>query len=130
MRSEPVRPTVLLVEDDLIQGVALEMLLNDAGLKVDHVPNATAAEDWLRHTERQPDLILSDYRLRSDISGLELIRRLRDMADKSVPAILLTGDLDDDVARAATAEGCRILHKPYCPGLLLDMTQTLLSAAA
>ncbi|NTV11473.1 MAG: response regulator [Zoogloea sp.] len=104
--------TVLVVEDDPIQGFALEMLLGDAGLQVRHFLDACSAEAWLRQAGEPPKLILSDYRLDGDICGLALIRRLRDVAGQSVPAVLLTGDLDDDVTEAAAIENCGILHKP------------------
>ena len=60
-------------------------------------------EVWLAESARQalrtlstehvlPDLILSDYRLRGDDDGVDVIAAIREALASEVPALIITGD--------------------------------------
>ena len=65
-----------------------------------------------RLEEAQPDLVLSDLRLRAGLTGFNVVERVRAMLGQQVPAIILTGE----TGKAELAEGQRrnltFLHKP------------------
>jgi signal transduction histidine kinase/CheY-like chemotaxis protein len=65
-----------------------------------------------------PDLVLSDFRLRGDESGIEAIRRLR-QAHPGLPALLISGDTARARLHEARAAGLTLLHKPLSAHMLL-----------
>lgn len=63
------------------------------------------------------DVILADYHLHRD-DGLELISRLRQMAGRQVPAILITADRSKQVQDQAGEQNVHYLRKPVRPAAL------------
>ncbi len=63
------------------------------------------------------DVILADYHLNRD-DGLDLIDRLRTMAGRTVPAILITADRSRLVQDRAGERGVQYLRKPVRPAAL------------
>ena len=64
----------------------------------------TAADgaEVVRLVERKglrPDLVIVDYNLPHDLSGLQVLARLGATLGPGLPAIVLTGDIDRDPAR-------------------------------
>lgn len=108
MTAPEARPrdprTVLLVEDsEAIRG-ALTILLEDAGYAV---LEAAGGEAALRlAAEHLPDLVLLDLGL-PDLSGLDVMRRLRDApATARIPVVAVTGRDDDADREACQRAGC------------------------
>jgi PAS domain S-box-containing protein len=107
--EEPARSTILLVEDD--PGVARleQRRLERAGYSV---TTAATAEAALRKVaEGDVALIVLDQQLTSEMSGLELFRRVT-AAGYNVPAILVTGMQEDGLLVEALRAGVRdFVHK-------------------
>ena len=61
---------------------------------------------------RRPDLIVSDYRLRGDETGLKVIEHLHAEYNDEIPAILVTGDTAAERLRDVERDGLVLLHKP------------------
>lgn len=101
-------PQVLYVEDDRIHLILMEevfRLLPDCELRAAE----TGAEALAALTERRPDLVLVDMNL-PDMTGLELLRRVRDDAALSAALqgtrwVALSADDPGDVVRAAREAG-------------------------
>ncbi|NTV09154.1 MAG: response regulator [Zoogloea sp.] len=127
--SAPGRARILVVEDDPAQAIGLEMILADRGLDVRVAHEAATALAAL-HEEKLPDLVLTDYRFPGGVSGVDLVRQVRDAAGWAIPAILVTGDTQADIAAAARAAGCQVLHKPYTPDALLGLLDAALARGA
>ena len=73
-----------------------------------------------------PDMVLVDYHLANRVSGLEVMSRLDDELERSVPAIVITADRSPQLEDAARARGYRLLRKPIRPAALRAlMTNTL-----
>jgi CheY-like chemotaxis protein len=109
-------PTLLVVEDDASQRVALAALLRGEGFAVATAANGREALDRLR-AGPAPDLILLDM-LMPVLDGWHFLKVLKDGPGASVPVIVTTGTI---LTRAwAVARGCAgFLHKPIDPDLLL-----------
>ncbi len=60
----------------------------------------------------EPDIMIIDYRLKHDQTGVAAIEKLRSYFDKNIPAIIVTGDTSKSILQAARKTGCRLLHKP------------------
>jgi CheY-like chemotaxis protein len=67
-----------------------------------------------------PDVILADYRLSGDVTGLDVIRALHQRIG-DVPALIVTGDTAPLRIVEATEAGHPVLHKPL-DGDELDRT--------
>lgn len=108
---------VLVVEDDLLSGAALEGLLVTWGCKVRLARDAHLACLLIRQGAR-PDFIISDYRLPGLHNGIDTVRLLREAVGGNVAACLVSGDMDDGVKRSAAESGLVLLQKPVRPAKL------------
>lgn len=107
---------VLVVDDDEAVRVGTLHLLRDWGCLVDA---AESIEDALVLAgQHAPDVVLSDYRLRDQRTGLEAIAALRSVLGQSLPALLITGDTAPDRLREALSSNLPLLHKPVSPDQL------------
>lgn len=103
---------ILLIEDDDAVRAATDFYLRAVG----HTSIATAsishAERAVQAAERLPDLIISDYHLNQGETGIDAITRLRAITQRSLPALLLSGDTSAAVRDLAQMQACRVLNKP------------------
>ncbi len=96
---------ILIVEDEPLTAFDNETMLADAGYEI--VATLDSFDDALEVIEREAiDLILSDLRLRSHESGLDLARVAKKLG---IPTLFATGH--ELPAAADVAIGC--LRKPY-----------------
>lgn len=103
---------VLVVDDELQVLKSMKNTLEDWGC---HVLLSDSARDALRQmalSEFEPDLILSDFRLREDENGIDTVFALRESFDRDVPAIILTGDTSPEQLRRVRESGLELMHKP------------------
>ncbi|HTD74176.1 MAG TPA: ATP-binding protein [Steroidobacteraceae bacterium] len=103
---------IVVVDDDQDSRFATEAIFKSWRCHVIAGSCGAAVRHELSSHLRQPDLIVADYWLGNEETGLAVIQDLRRDAEMSIPAIILTAD--HDVARAATAKACDIvfLQKP------------------
>lgn len=123
---------VLVVEDDVLSGAALEGLLVTWGCKVTLARDANVAR-LLVQDVGLPDFIITDYRLPGLLNGIATVRLLRELAGYDLPACLVSGDMDERVKHEAQANGLVLLQKPVRPAklrsLLRHFVQSRLSNA-
>jgi signal transduction histidine kinase len=117
--------TILLIEDDEIVRSSMVLLLQSWGCQCLATESLEAALPLLSH--HQPDLLISDYRLREQQSGTDAIRTIRAALGQDIPALLLTGDTAPARLREATDSGLPLLHKPVPPVVLHDTLGQMLS---
>jgi len=102
---------VVFIDDevDIVEG--MDTMLTHWGCE--SIP-ATSIEMALAALQESdaPDVILADFRLRDDRSGLEAIQVIRDEFNQDIPAYLITGDTARERLQQANAAAVRILHKP------------------
>jgi PAS domain S-box-containing protein len=112
------RGRLLLVEDNASVRTATELFLTVAGYRV---LSAASPGDALALAPqlRAGDLLLADYRLGAELTGIDLLHRLRETLGWEMPAILLSGDLDSLLRVVKTPiRSCRFLGKPVDTGAL------------
>ena len=84
----PLRPAILVVEDEEALATLLQYNLDKEGFQVSLC--ADGEEALILIDEKQPDLIILDWMLPS-VSGIEVCRRLRQRTDtRNLPIIMLT----------------------------------------
>jgi CheY-like chemotaxis protein len=107
-QTEQERKRILVVDDHRDTLRSMQLLLTRLGYQVLAAENMT---DALRIAEEEEfDILLSDIGL-PDGSGLELVKRIREMRD--VPALALSGfGMDEDLQRSREAGFSDHLTKP------------------
>jgi signal transduction histidine kinase/CheY-like chemotaxis protein len=117
---------VLLIDDDAHVCAAMRDLLASWGCWCEAVGSAEAAVEVLARFE--PDLLLSDYRLRGHRTGLQAVQQVREHLGRALPAAIITGDTAAGRLREAAASGLPLVHKPVPAARLQAVMLALLRA--
>ena len=86
----------------------------------------TTREGLLKSMGQQPDLLLTDFRLRGGEDGISAVRSLRS-AFPGLPALLISGDTAPERLRDAHQAGLTLLHKPVTEEQLINAMQAALA---
>jgi signal transduction histidine kinase len=121
---------IVVIDDDPMVLDGMRGLLANWGCRVVTADNDHTALARLAVHNRDPDLVISDYRLAAGRTGFEAIAAIRAACRTTVPAFLISGDTAPERLREATASGYRLLHKPVQPMALRAMVSRLLSDAS
>jgi len=104
-RRKRIVKRILIVEDEPLMAFENENTLGDSGYEI--VATVDDFDEALGILETETvDLVLSDVRLRSERTGLDLARHAK---DKGIPTLFATGHTHDGAHEVAV--GC--LMKPY-----------------
>ena len=115
--SPPIRPVVLLVEDDDPVRALIDRALRANGFDV--VAAASGEEALDLEVDAHVDLLLSDVML-PDQNGFEIANRIH-ARSPHIPIVFMSGYYDQAVAEAAHLDiGSTILQKPFAMADLLD----------
>lgn len=117
--QEPVGGRILIVDDDAAVVDATRMLLETEGFDV---LTAACHDEAIAHVAgagTAPDVVISDFRLREDETGLDVIRAVRAHRRNAIPAILVSGDTSGTVP-AGSIEDVTFLTKPVDIDALLS----------
>jgi len=102
--------TIAVIDDSEIMRDAMVHLLCSAGFGVESY--VSAGEFLTAADVSQADCLVVDIEL-GDITGIELVRELRDLG-YSFPVVFMTGSPDDTFRRAARALECSAFFaKPF-----------------
>src|SRR5579863_401736 len=104
--------TILVVEDDSEVRDLLEIGLNAQGHQVVTARDGVAALKLLETGTLQPGLVICDFNLPNGMDGLCVAGKLRAKLRRSVPVIILTGDISTKVLRDIALHKCEYLNKP------------------
>ena len=131
-RVTQVCPTILLVEDNVINQEVVRSYLATLGCTIETANDGLAAIEAVCRV--QPDIVLLDCRL-PDMSGIEVARILRanEMQDghPPVPIIAITADaFEDNKVECLKAGMNDFLSKPFAPDELLSIVASNLYALA
>jgi CheY-like chemotaxis protein/anti-sigma regulatory factor (Ser/Thr protein kinase) len=109
---------ILVIDDEPDVRDSMLALLGKWRCEVIAAESCNAMLEKLVSIKRMPDLIVSDYRLKGEENGIEVIARLREEFNAQVPALLITGDTGIEQLREAEESGLHVLHKPLNPSRL------------
>jgi two-component system, chemotaxis family, CheB/CheR fusion protein len=104
--------TILVVEDDSEVRNLLEISLSAEGHQVVTANDGAEALDLLDRSALQPGLVISDFNLPNAMDGLCVASKLRARLRRSVPVIILTGDISTKTLRDIAVQKCEHLNKP------------------
>ncbi len=111
---------LILLEDNDSVRKATELFLSLEGYETRTAATVADAESLL--VDVQPgDVFITDYHLDGELTGLDVLRRLRTRQGRDVPAILLSGDLQSMMRVVKNSiPYCRFLSKPVDTKALLS----------
>ncbi|MEZ2333037.1 hybrid sensor histidine kinase/response regulator [Mesorhizobium sp. RCC_202] len=118
---------VLLVENDLDVLGAMTSLLERWQCLVRAATSTDDALDLLGDTAWVPDIIIADQHLDGGDLGTATIAEVRDYLGRPVPALIVTADGSEAVAKAARAAGIELMRKPLKPAQLRALLAHLLA---
>lgn len=107
----------LLIENDVSVRTALVSLLETWGMSALDAAGPAEALGLLTDLGIAPDVIVADYHLDDNESGLDAIGRIRAQFG-AIPAMLVTADRSRALADRCVALGIPILNKPVEPSRL------------
>ena len=119
---------VLYVEDDSLVRTSTEALLAEFGVLCDVSRSYEELSGKLSRLERMPDIILTDFRLSSEHTAIDVIAAVRAEFDARIPVILLTGESEGFSPPQELGEVV-ILRKPVSASALLAQVQRIVSAS-
>ena len=109
---------ILVIDDEHDILDAMQTLLSRWGCDVVAAESLEDAIEVLNKNKVVPDLILSDLRLRNEMTGIEAINSLKKQFGASIGGILITGETSPEQIKLAKESGYEVLQKPVKPMLL------------
>lgn len=116
---------VLLIEDDAVLQQTTTELLERWGMVVLAATSQDDAQRLLRDTAAAPALIIADYSLRGEF-GTKVVHALRQEFGASIPALIVTADIEPHIIEEIRKEAIPLLIKPVSPPRLRVMMHNLL----
>lgn len=116
------RNRVWIIDDDQSIRWVLERAFQRAGIDFDSFESAEEAIDAM-DASRTPDAVLSDVRM-NGISGLELLKIIKEQHSATPPVIVMTAHADLETAVSAYEGGAfEYLPKPFDVNEVIDITR-------
>lgn len=103
---------VVLIEDDVTVSDAWVLLLEAEGYRVATAASAKDASTLVKHLDQQPVLIISDFHLLDESTGVQAVGEIRDYYGLDIPAFIVSGDTSKVVTEASLLENSTLMSKP------------------
>ena len=118
---------MLVLDDDNAVLEGMKGLLIRWGCQVITASSPAEAIDKLADTKQRLELLIIDYRLPENVSGIDVARNLQNRLGYPAAVLIITGDTGPERLREADASGYPLLHKPVQPAKLRSTLQYLMS---
>ncbi len=125
------RPTgggVLIIEDDHAVREAIALALELEGFTPFTAQNAVTAEQAFRAHDAQIDVVVSDYHVDAGHTGVDIVKSLRQLRERPLPAVFLTGDTSLAIRAQQQLTATRLLSKPVDIHQLIEALSGLMAA--
>lgn len=126
------KSTIIVIDDEADILLGLTMFLQSQGHEV-HALCCVECESCLatlKTIDTPPDIIVADYRLRNNQTGVQAIEMLRKTFEQEIPAMILTGDTAPERLTEVVSSGLPIMHKPIEAGALQTEIERMLKGLA
>ncbi len=115
LKHAKITSTVMVIDDEESVLSAMQSMLGQWGCNVVLAETARDALRALALDKVQPDIIISDYRLRDNCNGVDAIEAVREALEYEVPGIIVTGDTSPVRLKEVSDSGMQLLPKPVNP---------------
>jgi two-component system CheB/CheR fusion protein len=119
--------SLLIIEDDPMLLDLLALLFQDEGHQVAVAQDGRQALALASTGGVRPDVIVADYNLPGGMNGLQIIEGLREMLQRDIPAVIMTGDISTGTSLSIAPTNCIQLNKPVKSDDLTSLIQRLLA---
>jgi len=116
-----------VLDDDNAVLEGMKGLLIRWGCQVTTAGSAVEAMKKIAANTQRLELLIIDYRLPDNVSGIDVARNLQNRLGYPVAVLIITGDTGPESLREADASGYPLLHKPVQPAKLRSTLQYLMS---
>ncbi|GLO69107.1 hypothetical protein MACH17_06240 [Phaeobacter inhibens] len=107
------KQNIMIVDDNSSIVTSLELLLPRWGYETTaYPPDSETAPSC------PPDVLIMDYHLNGELSGLQLAQKLAEGFDMTVPTLIISGTLSPEIEASAAEIGYWTLQKPVAPSEL------------
>ncbi len=103
---------VFVLDDDIDTLAATALLLRGWGCVVE------TSQDWQDLMTAEPDVVICDYEISSEKTGLDVLAALAARNTVAIPAIIISGHTSLELRTDAAAQNIPLLHKPIRPAQL------------
>jgi two-component system, sensor histidine kinase len=117
---------IVVIDDDALALDGMGGLLRSWGCRVVAARSAAEALIDLADAGGLPDLVISDFHLSDQRTGIEALEQLRAAFSAPIPGFLVSGDISPALLQEARDGGYHLLHKPVDPMPLRTMLNRLL----
>jgi len=107
-----VRPRILIVEDEPVVAEDIREELESCGYEVIGVTGSGRLAIEIAKGIR-PDIVMMDYRINSDLDGIETAVCLQSLFERPVPIVFATAYSIEDRAVLAAVNPYTIVKKPF-----------------
>lgn len=101
--------SVFVLDDDPETLAATRLLLHRWGCKVE------VSQDPDRLLGANPDVIICDFEISPERTGLDVLDEISRTRDHCPPAVMISGHTSKELRRAAMSRGVPLIHKPLRP---------------
>ena len=120
-----VKSNIFIIDDDEDSRDAMNGLIIKWGYNTKVFEGIDDCLSYLKATNDSPEIILTDYRLRNNVTGARLIEEIYNYCGFHIPAVIITGDIDQKLLKEAERSGHNLLHKPLQPAKLRSILSYL-----
>jgi PAS domain S-box-containing protein len=121
---------VMVIENDRAALEGMQALLHSWRCTVIAASDADAALSQLHQRNCVPDVLLADYHLDDDATGLQALAAIQALFPQPLPGVIITADRSDEMQSAVRKAGYHLLNKPLKPARLRSLLAHLSPTAA
>lgn len=121
---------VLVIDDEQEVLMAMATIMQKWGCNTLAAESLVEAVTAMKERQWEPEVAVSDYRLRANANGIDVLDWLREQYGAQLPCLLITGDIEADRLKAVQDSGYTVLHKPIAPAKLRAVIGSLAAKGA
>ena len=118
---------VAVVEDEVSVLAALDMRLKRWGCTTIVAREVDELLKKVRGAPDKPDIVVADFHLGDDKTGLDAVRAIRQLDKNGLPAIVVTADHSPSVQQRILLANCQPMKKPLNPAELRSVMSYLIN---
>ena len=117
---------MVIIDDNEQVLRSMERLLRNWNCRTIAARSAGEVLYQLIEGDREPDLIIADYRLENDENGIDAIREINAEFETPIPALIVSSEISPELTGELRSRQLPLLNKPLDPAKLRALMQQLL----